>query len=113
MSSGARLHLARGFHLLLLGTAGAVASSCTEPVSVEPLTSRTESGVLAARAPRALSGAYTISAITLETRYWDAGSPLPNSATARAVFASLPTNAPGYTNESYLRPDLAGRIERT
>lgn len=69
-----------------------------------------ESAVVAKSPLRALSGSYTVDTITVDTRYWDPVSGLPNTATAAAVFNALPTNQPGYTNGPWLMPDLAGRV---
>lgn len=86
-------------------------SSCAEMVAVsEATTAPVESAVRTTPASRALSGSYAIDSITLETRYWDATSALPNAATAAAVFNGLDATRPGYTNEPYLMPDLAATV---
>ncbi len=40
----------------------------------------------------------TVSAMTIETRYWLRSGPQPSAATAAALFAGLPTDREGYTN---------------
>lgn len=89
----------------------ALLASCAEAVALsEATTAPVESAARATQAPRALSGSYTIGAITLETRYWDASGSLPSAATAASVFNGLDATRPGYTNEPYLMPDLAAKV---
>lgn len=40
----------------------------------------------------------TVTAMTMETRYWQWNGPQPTAATAVALFESLPTDSVGYTN---------------
>lgn len=106
--SGVARHVIVGASALVVAT---LLSSCAEVVAVsEATTAPVESAVRATSTSRALSGSYAIDSITLETRYWDATSPLPTAATAPTVFNGLDATRPGYTNEPYLMPDLAPTV---
>jgi hypothetical protein len=104
---------------ILLVLAGAV-SACKEPLGVldaAPIVA--ESAVRASGGSRAAVGAFSVDAMTIETRYWNSsqwvayadgnttwlGTP-PSGLAAVAAFEALPRATPGYTNAPIELPSL-------